>query len=209
MDYRTTALLLVGFQGDYFSPTGVLRDVIEEPSRVTGTLQNTVDLIERLRSTPVLMITTPIVFSPDYSELQNEVGILKAIKEKKAFRAGSPGAALVPELAQFGDRLIEVPGKLGFNAFTNTQLADVLRAHSIKNVVVCGVVASLCIDSTSRAAHGKGYPVTILSNCISGRTLVEQRFYVSEIFPLYATVMTSDELLKEFDADKPDANKPA
>jgi nicotinamidase-related amidase len=197
MDPRTTALLLIGYQGDYFSPTGALREVIEEPSRVTGTLQNTVDLVERLLSTPVLIVTTPITFSPDYRELQNEVGILKAIKDTKAFRAGTPGAALVPELAQFGDRLIEVPGKQGLNAFASTQLAEILRSRSIKNVVVCGVVASLCIDSTSRAAYEKGYDVSIVSNCISGRTLVEQRFYVSEIYPLYSTVLTSEQLLKE------------
>jgi nicotinamidase-related amidase len=202
MDARTTALLLIGYQGDYFSPGGALHEVIEEPSRLTGTLQNTVDLIERLRSTPTLMVTTPIVFSPDYHELHNEVGILRAIKDTKAFRAGSPGAAIVPELAQFGDRLIEVPGKQSLNAFANTQLADLLRARSIRNVVVCGVVASLCIDSTSRAAYERGYDVTIVSNCISGRTLVEQRFYVSEIYPLYSTVLTSEQLLKELGADK-------
>lgn len=197
MDPRTTALLLIGYQNDYFSPQGVLRQAIEDPSLVTGTLQNTVELIERLRATPVLMITTPIVFTPDYSELQDAVGILKVIREQGAFRAGSPGAATIPELAQFGDRLIEVPGKRGLNAFSNTRLEELLQAHAVRQVAVCGVVASLCIDSTARAAQERGYDVTIVANCVSGRTLVEQRFYVSEIYPLYAKVLTSQQLLAE------------
>lgn len=197
MDSKTTALLLIGYQNDYFSPQGVLRQAIEEPALVTGTLRNTVELIDRLKPTPVLMITTPIVFTPDYSELQNPVGILKVIQNVGAFRAGSFGAAVVPELAQFGDRLIEVPGKRGLNAFSNTRLDEILRAHGVRDVAICGVVASLCIDSTGRDAHERGYGVTFVANAISGRTLVEQEFYLSEIYPLYARVLTSHQLLED------------
>jgi nicotinamidase-related amidase len=145
---RTTALLLIGYQNDYFSPQGVLREAIEEPSLVSGTLRNTMELIERLGPTAVLMITTPIVFTPDYSELQHPVGILKVIKDAGAFRAGSFGAATIPELTQFGDRLVEVPGKRGLNAFSNTQLDEILQAHGVRDVAIGGVVASLCIEPT-------------------------------------------------------------
>jgi nicotinamidase-related amidase len=197
MNPETTALLLIGYQNDYFSSGGALYQVIEEPARVTGTLQNTVELISQLQPLPVLMITTPIVFTPDYSEVQQPVGILKAIRELGAFRAGSSGAATVGKLTQFGDRLIEVPGKRGLNAFSNTQLDQVLRTHSVQDVVLCGVVVSLCVDSTARAAHERGYRVTIVSDCVLGRTLVEQKFYLSEIFPMYAQVQTRQQLISE------------
>jgi nicotinamidase-related amidase len=197
MDPNRTAVLLIGYQNDYFAPHGVLRSAIEDPSLVTGTLRKTVELIERLQATPVLMITTPIMFTADYNELRQAVGILKVIRDKGAFQAGTPGAATIPELTQFGERLIEVPGKRGLNAFSNTRLDELLQAHGVQHVVVCGVVASLCIDSTGRAAQERGYEVTIVSDCISGRTLVEQRFYLSEIYPMYATVLTSQQLLSE------------
>ena len=48
MDPKHTALVLIGYQNDYFAADGVLYSVIEESSRVTGTLANTVDLVERL-----------------------------------------------------------------------------------------------------------------------------------------------------------------
>jgi len=48
MDPQHTALVLVGYQNDYFAADGLLSSVIEESSRVTGTLANTVDLVERL-----------------------------------------------------------------------------------------------------------------------------------------------------------------
>lgn len=196
MNSQTTALLLIGYQNDYFSPLGVLHKAIEEPARVTGTLRNTLALMDQLLPTNVLMVTTPIVFTPDYSELKDPVGILKVIKETGAFRAGSSGAETIPEFARYGTRLLEIPGKRGLNAFSNTQLDETLKTRGIEDVVIGGVVASLCVDSSGRAAHERGYRVSILSDCLSGRTLLEQNFYVSEIYPLYATVLTSQELLQ-------------
>ncbi|MBM4200872.1 MAG: cysteine hydrolase [Gammaproteobacteria bacterium] len=197
MDANTTALLLVGYQNDYFSPDGVLHRVIEDPAQVTRTLENTLFVIDALAATPALMITTPILFTPNYEELLDPVGILKTIRDVGAFKVGAPGGATVPEFAHYGDRLLEVPGKRGLNAFSNTQLDDILAARSITDVVLCGVVASICIDSTGRAAFERGYRVTMLSDCISGRTGVEQDFYVAQIYPLYARVMTSRDCVAE------------
>ena len=92
MDPHHTALVLIGYQNDYFATDGVLSRVIEEASRVNGTLTNTIDLLERLGSTPVLIVATPISFTSDYSELIDPVGILKTIKEIGAFKAGTKGA---------------------------------------------------------------------------------------------------------------------
>jgi nicotinamidase-related amidase len=197
VDIHTSAFVLVGYQNDYFSPQGALRSAIEDSELVTGTLQNTVRLIERLDATPLLMVTTPIVFTEDYSELRDPIGILKTIQDVRAFQAGASGAATVPELARFGDRLVEVPGKRGLNAFSNTQLDEILQSHGVRDVVIGGVVASLCIDSTGRAALERGYRVTFLADCISARTRLEQRFYVSEIYPLYARVLSSQQWLEE------------
>lgn len=192
---QETALILVGYQNDYFSPRGSLHSVIEDPHRLEEILENTLRVVERLAETAATLITTPILFTPGYSELCEPVGILKAIQEAGAFQAGSPGAETIPELRRFGDRLLEVPGKRGLNAFSNTQLDGVLRARKIKDVAVCGVVASICIDSTGRGAFERGYRVSLLSDCISGRTRVEEEFYLAKIYPLYARVMSGGEFL--------------
>jgi nicotinamidase-related amidase len=188
---ETTAVLLIGFQNDYFADQGILTRVIEEPVRVTGTLKNTLNLVEHLAETAVHLVTTPIVFTPDYSELREPVGILKAIKEAGAFRQDSPGSQAIPEFARWRGRMSEIPGKRGLNAFSNTRLHEYLSGQGIRDVAVCGVVASLCIDSSARAAQELGYRVWIISDCISGRTVLEQNFYLNEVYPLYATVVTS------------------
>lgn len=92
MKPQHTALVLIGYQNDYFSPTGILYGVIEESSKVTNVLANTVHLIQCLVPTPALIVTTPSFFTPNYEELIDSIGILKTIKEVGAFQAGTPGS---------------------------------------------------------------------------------------------------------------------
>lgn len=86
-------------------------------------------------------------------------------------------------------------GKRGLNAFHSTALQAELEKRGITQVVLAGVVTSLCIDSTARSAFELGYDVTILSDCTAGRTQYEQDFYCTEILPLYSQVMTTKEFL--------------
>lgn len=195
MKPQKTAILLIGFQNDYFSEDGILRGVVEESSKVTGILSNTINLINELED--VLIISTPIIFSADYSELTEPVGILKTIKEVGAFKKGSSGSQTISQLEQFKDKIIEIPGKQGLNAFINTSLEAVLKENNITNVAFAGTVCFVCIDSTGRSAFEKGFNVTMLSDCISGRTVFEKEFYCNDIFPLYANVITSKELIIE------------
>lgn len=196
MNPQHTALVLIGYQNDYFAIDGVLTRIIEEASRINGALANTVDLLERLQSIPVLIVSTPLGFTPDYSELTEPVGILKTIKEMGAFQVGTKGAATIPEVCRFGDRIVEVPGKRGLNAFSNTDLDHLLQQRGITHVVIAGVVTSICVDSTGRSAFERGYKVAILSDCTSGRTTVEQDFYCQNVFPLYAEALDHNQFLQ-------------
>ena len=195
MKPQKTTILLIGFQNDYFSKDGILKGFVEESSKLTGIIRNTLDLINKLED--VIIISTPIVFSKDYSELIEPVGILKTIKEMGAFQKESSGSQTISEFDEFKDKIIEIPGKQGLNAFINTPLETVLKENNITNVALAGTVCSVCIDSTGRSAYEKGFKVTMLSDCISGRTIFEQKFFCEEIFPLYANVISSKEMIIE------------
>ena len=73
-----TALLLIGYQNDYFSNDGALRSVVEESLHANQVLANTISLIENYVNNFGLIIATPIVFTENYKELDNPIGILKA-----------------------------------------------------------------------------------------------------------------------------------
>lgn len=194
-DLDKTAVILIGFQNDYFASDGLLEGALEDSAGRSEMLANTQKVLKGLRDSKALLISTPIVFTPDYRELAQPTGILEVIKDLGAFREGEKGADAIPEIAEYGDRIQEVPGKRGLNAFSNTELEEVLAERGVEDVVVAGVVTSICIDSTGRAAHERGYRVSILSDCTAGRTAFEQEFYCEKIFPLYAHVIDSGDLL--------------
>jgi nicotinamidase-related amidase len=191
-----TALILVGFQNDYFAVDGILRSVIDEAVAVDHILANTVRVVSAAIAAGIPTIATPIFFTPTYEELVDPVGILKTIRDVGAFQVNQSGSEMVDALLPFRDRILEVPGKRGLNAFTGTNLHAVLQDRHIQHVVLAGAVTSVCIDSTGRAAHEKGYRVLVLSDCTCARTRFEQEFYVENVFPLYAKVMSADYFLQ-------------
>jgi len=197
MNPATMALILVGYQNDYFAKDGILRGVVEDPLGVDRVLGNTLAFIRALAPTEATIISTPIILAPDYRAMASPVGILNTMKEVGAFKEGTTGADNIPELAEFAGRIEYVSGKVGFNAFSNTALGDVLADRGIESVLVCGMVTSLCIDSTGRAAYERGYDVTIVSDCSSARTDAEQVFFCENVFPLYGRAATSGEVLAE------------
>ncbi len=196
MNPQNTALILIGFQNDYFAPDGILHSVIDESAKATKAVENTVQLLQHLAQTPVLIAATPIFFTPDYEELVDPVGILKIIKDVGAFQAGTQGSEMIEELLPFRSRILEIPGKRGFNAFMGTHLNETLRQKQITHLVLCGAVTSICIDSTGRSAHEQGYHVSVLSDCTSARTTFEQEFYHTNVFPLYADTIPASKLLR-------------
>jgi len=201
MNTQDTALILIGFQNDYFASDGILKDFIDESAQETQVLANSLNLIDRAAKTDLMMIQTPIQFRDDYSELGTPVGILRAIKEVGAFKQSSPGGAIIEQFQAYGERIQTVPGKHGLNAFSNTELENTLRDRNVKNIVLAGAVTSICIDSTGRSAHERGFNVFVLKDCTCGRTQMEQEFYCDQVLPLYAEVVSSDEVLSNLAID--------
>jgi len=190
-----TCLILIGFQNDYFSKDGILHSVVEESSRVSGVLANTLKVLDTAGEEFGLVVSTPIIFTESYEELQEPVGILETIREVGAFREGSVGSETIQELAAYSHIITEVPGKRGLNAFSNTDLESKLRAKDVERIVLAGTVTSICIDSTGRHAAELGFKVSVLSDCTSSRTVFEQDFYCENVFPLYASVERSIDFL--------------
>jgi two-component system, chemotaxis family, sensor kinase Cph1 len=79
---------------------------------------NAMGLIDAFIAAGLPVVSTPIVFSPDYSELERPVGILAAIKEFGAFRRGTTGGETISQLKSYGEEITELPGKRGLNAFS-------------------------------------------------------------------------------------------
>ncbi|WP_310603287.1 cysteine hydrolase family protein, partial [Anaerosporobacter sp.] len=57
------------------------------------------------------------------------------------------------------------------NSFFDTELQHELQKLSITNLVVCGMMTHMCVDTTVRAARYMGYQVTLLSDTCTTKDL--------------------------------------
>jgi len=196
MENSKTALLLIGFQNDYFSKDGVLNGAFEDPQALENVIVKTTELLNAVADTEILVVETPVKFTANYQELDEPVGILKAIKDAGALIKDTYGSATIERIKATTPQIISLPGKRGLNCFSNTTIDNLFKEHNIDHVMIAGAITSLCIDTAGREALDLGYKVSILSDCILSRTQFEQRYYLEEIMPLYSTVLSSDQVIQ-------------
>src|SRR5262249_12845841 len=78
---------------------------------------------------------------------------------------GTPGHAIHHAIAPHsGETVI---GKTQCSSFLGTELDKTLKAADIDHLVVCGMQTEYCVDTTVRAAHERGYKVTLVSDAHS------------------------------------------
>ncbi|MEI6813441.1 MAG: cysteine hydrolase [bacterium] len=200
MNARTTALLLVGFENDKYAPNGLLRRMVDSTERIDASLARALQFVRTVAAIPMLVISTPIAFDPAEASTTKPRGILAAIRDMGALQRGTWGAEPIAELAEFSSVITTIPNRRGFNAFTDTGLHEILAERGVRTVLIAGNSTGLCVDTTGRTAAELGYDVTILTDCIYGRTFVEDRFYIDQIFPLYANTATSTNVLEQLQA---------
>jgi len=58
------------------------------------------------------------------------------------------------------------------NSFRNTSLHEHLKTLQVNELVICGAMSHMCIDTTVRAAFDLGYSSTVISDACATRDLV-------------------------------------
>ncbi|KAL8939528.1 MAG: hypothetical protein Q9216_003314 [Gyalolechia sp. 2 TL-2023] len=76
---------------------------------------------------------------------------------------GSADWELMPDIAKAAQDCPIIP-KNTYDAFINTNLADVLQETGIERVVVCGVMTDCCVDTTARSAFNRGLETWLVSD---------------------------------------------
>ena len=91
-DLEKTAVVLIGYQNDYFADDGILRGAIEESSRTNNVLANTVALLEKISDRNVL-IGAP---TGSGKTVAAELALLRMLRERRGAACDQlqrPGAA--------------------------------------------------------------------------------------------------------------------
>jgi nicotinamidase-related amidase len=119
----------------------------------------------------------------------------KAGLPTKAFEVGTWGGEFNPE---FGPRDGDVVIKEHWaqSGFANTDLDLQLKRHGIQKIILVGVIANSCIESTGRYGMELSYHVTLVKDATAAFSAAAMQAAETNA-PMFAhAILTTEELLK-------------
>jgi nicotinamidase-related amidase len=160
-----TGLLLIDPYNDFLSDGGKLWPNLQAVAESVGLIENLHALVREARRVGVRVFYAPHHRSEpgDFSTWKHANPYQLASSEMQAFAKDSWGGAFRGEFQpQAGDVIARE--HLSASGFANTDLDQQLRQRGIEALVVVGVLANTCVESTSRYAIDLGYHVTLVKD---------------------------------------------
>jgi len=160
-----TGLLIVDPYNDFMSEGGKLFNAIKATADASGMFGNLRKIIPAARAAGIQVFIVPHHRSHhgDFDGWQHINMFQKAGLPTKAFEVGSWGGEFNPEFGpQPGDVVIKE--HWAQSGFANADLDAQLKQHGIQKIILVGLIANSCIESTARFGMELGYHVTLVTD---------------------------------------------
>jgi nicotinamidase-related amidase len=190
-----TGLLFVDPYNDFLSPGGKLYPLAEEVAESVDLLAHLREIVSAARQAAI-----PIFFVPhhrwepgDYTTWKYPTPHQLADGQREVFAKGSWGGEFHPDFSvQKGD--IVIKEHWAQSGFANTDLDQQLKQHGIQRLVLIGMLANTCIESTSRFGMELGYHVTLVKDATAafGREAMHAAHEINGPTFAHAILTTSD-----------------
>ena len=195
----TTALLLVDPYNDFLSEGGKLWPRVKAVAQDVGLLENLGALVSLARSREIAVIFVPHHrWQPsDYVSFQNPTPYQLASAKAQVFAKDTWGGTFHDDFRPRDGEIVALE-HWGSSGFANTDLDLQLKQHGIRRIILTGMIANTCLESTGRFGMELGYHVTLVTDATAAfsREAMEAAHKLNG--PTYAHhIMTTTELRSE------------
>ncbi|MEU0967362.1 isochorismatase family cysteine hydrolase [Streptomyces sp. NPDC005917] len=192
-----TALLIVDPYNDFLSEGGKLWPRAKEVAEGVGLLDHmrTVLATARGQGFRVLVVPHHRTTPSDYVTWDHLSPTQRRIVAQQTFAEGSWGAEWHTDFQPREGETV-VRQHWGSSGFANTDLDFMLKQHHIRKIVLIGMRANTCVDTTARYGQELGYHVTLVRDAIASFSWEEMTATFDLNAPLYAhAVLTTEEFV--------------
>lgn len=192
-----TALLLVDPYNDFLSEGGKLWPMVEDVATEVGLLANLRAITAAARSESIAIFIVPHHrWEPgDYADWDHPTPYQLVGGKRQSFAKGSWGGEWHPDFVpRQGDVIVKE--HWGASGFANTDLDFRLKQRGIQSVIIIGLLANTCIETTGRFAAELGYHVTLVKDATAAFN--EEMMYAAHELngPTFAhEILTTAELI--------------
>ncbi|WP_037074632.1 cysteine hydrolase family protein [Pseudonocardia spinosispora] len=167
---NTTALIVVDVQNGFCHPDGSLPTLGMPLADVDRAVTQSAAAVAQARELGIPVVFTRHVYRPGRAdEGASLIGMVgNRLADVGGLAAGSWDGDVVDELGWTSEDL--TVDKVRFDAFLWTSLDPLLRGLGVDQLLVCGVVTNICVESTVRAAFMRDYRVTVIGDACAAQT---------------------------------------
>lgn len=194
-----TALLFIDPYNDFLSEGGKMWPLVKTVAEAVGLLANLRTIMAAVRRSGIQVFIVPHHRSEpgDFACWHHATPYQKQSAAVQVFARGEWGGEWRPEFApQAGD--VVVKEHWGSSGFANTDLDMQLKQHGIRRLVLIGLLANTCIETTAKFGVELGYHVTLVRDATAAFS--QDRMHAAHELngPTYAhAILTTMELLAQ------------
>ncbi|MDQ8020803.1 MAG: isochorismatase family cysteine hydrolase [Moraxellaceae bacterium] len=193
----TTAVLLVDPYNDFLSAGGKLAEMARPVADAIGTVANMKRVVAAARQAGIAIFYVPHhrARPDDFDGWRHATPYALAGHKHQVFAEGSWGGEWHPDFVpQAGDVMIKE--HWGGSGFANTDLDLQLKQHGVSRVIMVGLLANTCIETTAKFASELGYHVTLVKDATAAFSPQAMAAAHEINGPTYAhAIMTAAELV--------------
>lgn len=192
-----TALLLVDPYNDFLSEGGKLQGRAKAVIDQTDTIANMRQVVAACRTAGIRVFYVPHnrAKPSDFSGWAHPTPYQLGGHRIQLFAEGTWGAEWHPDFQPEREDVM-IKEHRGSSGFANTDLDIQLRQHGVSKVVLIGLLANTCIETTGKFAVELGYHVTLVRDATAAFSMEAMNVAHEINGPTYAhAIVTTAELL--------------
>jgi len=191
-DEDVTALLVVDPYNDFISEGGKIWPRIKAVAEANNCVSHMLEILNAARKIKLrVFYAMHHRYRPgDYETWKYIAPIQKVAWQRKAFEYGTWGGEIRTEFEPKPGEIVATEHWCS-SGFANTDLDLQLKKHGIHQLIVIGLIAHTCIESTVRSAVELGYDVTVVKDATADYSDEMMHAALDINIPNYASAVVS------------------
>lgn len=193
-----SALILIETQNEWMHSDGKLnKSLVTDKEMMQTSIVNIEKVLNYARENNMEVIHVGLRFEKGYPELANgKSGLRKAIPNAGTFPINEFGSQFFETVKPIEGEFV-VTGRIGASGFAGSNLDVYLRNNKIENLYLVGYATHVCVESTLRDAHDKGYNTYLITDATSAFNRVQQDYVLNEIVHHFGEHLSTSEFVNE------------
>lgn len=194
-----SALVMIEYQNEWVADEGTLRHLlVKDEALFKSAIEQSKVLLATARKEGVTVIHVTLKPDAQYRVFGDaEFGIRAAIPNAKTWKGDMQ--SIHRDFMPMANEHV-ITERTGVSGFAGSNLDSFLRNNGIDTIFLAGFATHVCVESTLREAHDKGYRTFVVTDATGAFTQSQQSYFENEILHHFGHGVKSTQFIKVFDS---------